>query len=111
MLTSYHNHTTWSDGKATLAEQMAAAEQAGLDELGISDHYVPSPYAVIDWSMPLERLGDYVAALKKAADSSPAVPLRIGLEADYFPQTVAALRDELARYPFDYVIGSVHFTD
>jgi histidinol-phosphatase (PHP family) len=111
MLTSYHNHTTWSDGKATLAEQMAAAEQAGLDEIGISDHYVPSPYALIDWSMPLDRLGEYVAALQDAAGNSAALQLRIGLEADYFPETVAALRDEIARYPFDYVIGSVHFAN
>ena len=36
MLTSYHNHTTWSDGKATVAEQIVAARHAGLDELGIS---------------------------------------------------------------------------
>ena len=43
MLTSYHNHTNWSDGAPTLAAQIEAARRAGLDELGISDHYVLYP--------------------------------------------------------------------
>ena len=43
MLTSYHNHTNWSDGAATLAALIEAGRGAGLDELGISDHYVLYP--------------------------------------------------------------------
>ncbi len=27
---SYHNHTVWSDGEATVAQMVAAAEDAGL---------------------------------------------------------------------------------
>jgi histidinol-phosphatase (PHP family) len=110
MLTSYHNHTTWSDGKATVAEQIAAARQAGLDELGISDHYVMHPGRVVDWSMPLDRLDDYVAAMEQAR-ATAGIPFRIGIEADYFPETIEELRRRLARHAFDYVIGSVHFVD
>src|SRR5688500_10992038 len=43
MRISYHNHTTWSDGAPTLAALIQAARRAGLDELGVSDHYVPYP--------------------------------------------------------------------
>ena len=43
MVTSYHNHTRWSDGDATLAGHIQAARRAGLAELGISDHYVLYP--------------------------------------------------------------------
>lgn len=109
MLTSYHNHTTWSDGVPTLAEQIAAAPAQRLTELGISDHYVfhPGPEPV-EWSMPLDRLGEYVAALQEAAARAP-VTFRIGIEADYFPETVDELRQRLAPLPFDYVIGSVHY--
>lgn len=112
MLTSYHNHTTWSDGRPTVAEQVAAAARAGLDELGISDHYVLYPGGVeIEWTMPLARLDDYVDDLQSAATWSREVALRVGVEADYFPETVEELERRLARHSWDYVIGSVHFLD
>lgn len=112
MVTSYHNHTTWSDGGATLAAQIQAARAAGLDELGISDHYVLYPDGrEVDWSMPPDLLGDYVLELRAAAAEVSDLTLRIGIEADFFPETVDELRERLAPYPFDYVIGSVHYVD
>jgi histidinol-phosphatase (PHP family) len=111
MLTSYHNHTTWSDGKTSLPAMVEGARAAGLDELGISDHCVLAPSGLeVEWSMPLERVGDYVAELREAA-ATAGLTLRIGIEADFFPETVDDLRDRLAPFPFDYVIGSVHYVD
>jgi histidinol-phosphatase (PHP family) len=112
LLTSYHNHTDWSDGECTLAEQIAAARLAGLDELGISDHYLLYPGGkMIDWSMEVDRLGEYVAEIKTAAAQASGVTIRLGLEADFFPETVEELRRVVALHPFDYIIGSVHFTN
>jgi histidinol-phosphatase (PHP family) len=112
MLTSYHNHTTWSDGAPTLAAQIEAARAAGLDELGISDHYVLYPGGEqVEWTMPPDRLGDYVRELRAAAAETEDLTLRLGIEADFFPETVEELRTRLARYSFDYVIGSVHYVD
>lgn len=112
MLTSYHNHTTWSDGAPTLAAQIQAARQFGLDELGISDHYVLYPGGVqVDWTLPLDQLGDYVLQLRAAAAETRDLRLRIGLEADYFPETIEELRGALEPYPWDYLIGSVHYVD
>jgi histidinol-phosphatase (PHP family) len=112
MLTSYHNHTTWSDGAPTLAAQIQAARAAGLDELGISDHYTLHPSGEeVEWSMPLDLIGDYVLELRSAAAEVRGLTLRIGVEADFFPETVDALRERLAPYPWDYVIGSVHYAD
>ena len=37
------------------------------------------------------------------------LPVRLGIEADYFPGAEGAIRTVLARAPFDYVIGSVHW--
>jgi histidinol-phosphatase (PHP family) len=110
-VTSYHNHTIWSDGKATIAEQIAGARVAGLSELGISDHYVMHPGKDVDWSMPLDRLDEYVEDMKRARESASDVIFRIGIEADYFPETWRELAELLAGRPFDYVIGSVHFVD
>lgn len=112
MLTSYHNHTTWSDGAPTLAAQIQAAKEIGLDELGISDHYVLHPDGEeVDWSLPLDMLGDYVLELRAAAHEVRGLTLRLGIEADFFPETIDALRERLQPYPWDYVIGSVHYVD
>jgi histidinol-phosphatase (PHP family) len=112
MLTSYHNHTNWSDGVCTLDEQIEGARKAGLDELGISDHYIMHPSGRhIRWSMPLERLPDYIDAVSAAARSHTDPVVRLGIEADYFPETIDRLREVLAAQPFDYVIGSVHYVD
>src|SRR5579862_9018510 len=112
MITSYHNHSRWSDGTCTIAEQIAMAAEIGLDEVGISDHFVMAPPGLdTDWSMPLDRLGEYVAEVQAAANASNKPVVRLGVEADFFPETVEALRARLAGYPFDYVIGSVHYVD
>src|ERR1041384_2273345 len=99
MLTSYHNHTNWSDGAATLAAQIQAARAAGVDERGISDHYVLHPGdRTVEWSMELDLLGDYVLELRAAASETVGLTLRLGIEADYFPETIHTLRDPLAPY-------------
>lgn len=111
MLVSYHNHTNWSDGQSTLESILAAARQAGLDEVGISDHYVLAPNGVpIEWSMPRDFLDEYVARMRRAAAAESSLKVRLGIEADFFPETVESLREMLARHPFDYVIGSVHYS-
>lgn len=112
MLTSYHNHTTWSDGAPTLAAQIHAAQQAGITELGIADHLVLHPSGEeVEWSMPPDLLGDYVLELRAAAAEVRGLTLRIGVEADYFPETVEQLRERLEPYPWDFVVGSVHYVD
>ncbi len=111
--TSYHCHTTWSDGSGTLEEMIAAAAALGLDELGISDHFALTPYDDTNahlWSMPRngKRLQDYFQALQAAAASAP-LPVRLGIEADFFPETWKELGDRLAALDLDFVIGSVHY--
>ena len=112
MLTSYHNHTAWSDGEGTIAEFVAAARLAGVVAVGISDHYVPLPNGgTLSWSMPLDALDGYVAEVHAVAGEYPAGAVLLGLETDYFPETITALAETLRRYPFDYIIGSVHLLD
>ncbi len=64
MITSYHNHTKWSDGWGTVAETLEAARVLELDEVGVSDHWVLHPEGRTPrWSMDPDRLGEYVAAV------------------------------------------------
>ncbi|OIP05105.1 MAG: hypothetical protein AUJ96_11515 [Armatimonadetes bacterium CG2_30_66_41] len=88
-----------------------AAEAAGLDEYGVADHFVLTPdRQPIDWSMPLDRLEEYVTEVQAAA-AQAASTVRLGIEVDFFPETVAEVVARLSPYPFDYLIGSVHYVD
>lgn len=113
MLTSYHVHTNRSDGEAPASDVVEAAIKLGLDELGISDHYVLLPGGKSSsWSMPLTDLPAYFAELDELREEVRGkLVIRSGVEADFDPGTYAELRDILAEHPFDYVIGSMHYVD
>ncbi|MFA6003085.1 MAG: histidinol-phosphatase HisJ family protein [Elusimicrobiota bacterium] len=108
-MTSYHNHTRLSDGKANISDMIRAAAAAGLSEVGISDHLVIHPEGqAFKWGMTKDRLPGYVQAVRQARKDAP-IPVRLGIEADFFADTAEELRQTLAEYDFDYIIGSVHF--
>jgi histidinol-phosphatase (PHP family) len=52
-------------------------------------------------------LEGYVAAVTAAQDRG--LPVLLGLEVDFFPETIDAVLDFLAPYPWDFLIGSVHW--
>jgi histidinol-phosphatase (PHP family) len=54
-----------------------------------------------------QSLAEYANLLRDAA--AHGLPVRLGIEADYFPDREDAIRTVLAQAPFDYVIGSVHW--
>ncbi len=54
--------------------------------------------------LSLER---YVQAVVDAKDRG--LPVKLGLEVDYFPQNVDAVVEFLAPYPFDFLIASTHW--
>ena len=111
MLTSYHAHTKFSDGENTVREMIDAGVNACLDEMGISDHYALLPKGkIVPWSMKLDSLPEYfevIGAEKERVKDQMVV--RYGLEADFDLDSVNDLRDVLQAFPFDYVIGSIHF--
>ncbi len=112
MLTSYHNHTTWSDGVETVEQMIAGAQKAGLDELGLSDHFALDPDERSSaWAMKSEFLPEYVAQIRQAGANAQGLEVRLGLEVDYYPETIQLVPSRLKPYPFDFLIGSVHFVD
>lgn len=112
MLLSYHVHSSWSDGQADIPGLIHKAREIGLDEIGISDHYVLAPgRPQFNWSMGLDSLGEYVDAVQSAAGEAGNMIVRLGLEVDYIPGMEDDLHAVLASHPFDFVIGSVHLVD
>jgi histidinol-phosphatase (PHP family) len=52
-------------------------------------------------------LDAYVDAVVAAKDRG--LPVKLGLEVDFFPETIDAVVDFLAPYPWDFLIGAVHW--
>ncbi len=113
MITSYHVHSTYSDGLQPLRAYPNAAVEQGIQELGFSDHFVLMPNDVrMDWSMPIEFIGQYVCEVEEIArEFEGRVTIRRGIEADYCPETAESLRGVLESVRLDYVIGSVHISN
>jgi histidinol-phosphatase (PHP family) len=108
----YHVHTRFSDGEGEPVQCVERALALGLPEIGISDHLTPSVIgAGGDWSIGLERLDAYVAAVRAAAARYPEITVLLGVEADYVPGAEDELAGLLGAYPFDYVIGGLHYVD
>lgn len=89
-----------------------AAREAHLDELGISDHFAVMPTDLEQgWSLQQNEIGQYVDELQLRGGEAESPVMRIGIEIDFFPETIDRVKQILAQHPFDYIIGSVHYVD
>ena len=102
-----HNHTTWSDGSASVAEMAEAALARGWRWLGIADHSAAAAYAGgLD--------GEALAEQREEVDDWNATRgeelwLFHGVEADILPDGRLDLADEAGVLAsLDYVVASVH---
>jgi histidinol-phosphatase (PHP family) len=92
-----------------------AADDAGVDEIGFTEHAYYFTQLRTLWSVPyqVERcvydLDAYVDAVLRARGRG--LPVQLGLELDYVPGREEETRALLAPYPWDYLLGSVHFVD
>jgi histidinol-phosphatase (PHP family) len=111
-----------------IASYVAAAEERGVAELGFTEHLYrteegaavlgrfwdaePNPELRAHTAQMMDddsglSLARYVEAVLAAKESG--FPVKLGLEVDFFPDSIDAVSDLLARYPFDFLIGSVHW--
>ncbi len=99
-----HCHTTYSDGSCSVEQLARAAQDAGYDYVGITDHSRSAAYAGGLRAEDLARQGDEIDAANEAL-----APFRIlkGVEADILADgTLDYDAATLAR--LDFVIGSIH---
>ena len=98
-----------------IARYVETASARGVDEIGISEHvyYFRDVSAV--WSVPytLERsnatIEEYVEPVLEAKQAG--LPVKLGLEVDWVADAAVDLDRLLAPYPWDYLLGSVHWID
>ena len=109
MRTDYHLHTPLC-GHATgePRDYVLAAQQAGLVEIGFSDHN-PMPTQFDDWRMAPGQLPLYVEMIEAARREFPRYPIRLGLECDFIPGREDHIRRLATEADWDYLIGSVHY--
>ncbi|MFA5504960.1 MAG: PHP domain-containing protein [Vulcanimicrobiota bacterium] len=99
-----HTHTTWSDGKHSLAEMVAEAGRRGHEYFGVSDH---SRALVIANGLTIERLQEQGAEIRALDSTLPNIRVFRSVECDI-------LEDGTLDYPsqvldgLDYVVAAVH---
>ena len=102
---AFHNHTTESDGRNTLAEMTAAAEALGWEYLGIADHSKASFQAN---GLDEARLRRQIAEIR-ALNASKRFQTYVfaGVECDILADGRLDL-DDATLAQLDYVVVSVH---
>jgi len=98
--TSLHTHSTFSDGKSTMAEQVLSAIEKGFASVGFSDH----SYTKFDLSycMKLEQVPAYRQTIQALAEKyADRLEVLMGLELDGY--------SDIPEEKYDYLIGSLHY--
>jgi histidinol-phosphatase (PHP family) len=130
----YHLHL-WPHSESSvyyrldqIAEYCERAAAQGVTELALTEHshrfvdvmntvgnfwerqgHEPTAPAMADYFDWHSRnsIEEYVTLAQRAKDEG--LPVKIGLEVDYFRGQMDVVSDLLAQYPFDVLIGSVHW--
>ncbi len=122
MLTDYHMHLRSDDLGATVEDHfnedtvdrfLDAAKSNGVGDIGFSEHVYRFREALEVWDHPFWRenatddLDRYCEFLTTIKDSGR--PIKMGLEIDWIRGKEDQLAAIIDAYPWDYVLGSVHF--
>jgi histidinol-phosphatase (PHP family) len=133
-LLDYHLHL-WPHGRRAVqatVEDLAAycgkAAAQGVTEIALTEHlfrFTQADALLGGWwdSEPSERMRGSVAAYWHGhvsadldayvetclAAQAAGLPVVVGMEVDYYPGRMSAVSDLLAGYPFDVLLGSVHW--
>lgn len=100
----FHNHTTASDGSATLEEMVEEACRLGYRYIGISDHSQSAFYA---HGLKEDRIREQHAAIDALRKRVSGILILKGIEADILADGTMDYPDEVLA-TFDFVIASVH---
>lgn len=108
---THHERCGHADGKIEAYIQSAIKHK--LQAIGISDH---TPYFGHEDDQPFPHIAmaktefpnyvNEILTLKKKYEGQ--IDVLLGIESDYFSKYANLYREQFDKYPFDYIIGSVH---
>lgn len=105
----YHLHTCFSfDSQADPIDHIEQAIALGLNEICFTDHY-DFDYPDADFTMDITAYFRTLNALKVKYTSQ--IKIKIGIEMGLDLQHQEEINHLLNKYPFDFVIGSIHVID
>jgi histidinol-phosphatase (PHP family) len=104
----YHLHTHFSgDNQSDMEAMCRSAIARGIPEIAFTEHFDVNPNEPQRNQFPLEAWSIELARCRALFDGQ--LVTRAGLEASEPHTAPEAVADLLARYPFDFVIGSLHW--
>jgi histidinol-phosphatase (PHP family) len=117
-LSSFHGgHSFHGDGEGQVLEIARAAADKGFVAFGFTEHFDRPPSS--QFLLPGEEdflvgrgawTAPYVDAVRAAQDElGPRLPIRLGTEIEYIRGSEEWTRDSLSKWPFQYLVGSVHY--
>jgi histidinol-phosphatase (PHP family) len=120
VIVDYHMHLRDPDegvdhSLEAIERFVEVAAERGVDEIGFTEHVYYFSETKSLWSLPylLERcvydLDAYVDAVVEA--KRQGLPVKLGVEVDYVGERQDDLAAVLGPYPWDYLLGSVHWID
>ncbi len=101
---TFHCHTTASDGRNTLEEMAAAAEELGLQYLGIADH---SRSSIQAHGLDEARLRAQGAEIRRLNQERDGFRIFTGVECDILRDGSLDFPDETLA-ELDFVVASIH---
>jgi histidinol-phosphatase (PHP family) len=120
VIVDYHMHLR--DSQERIAHAADAVEPfvetaavRGVDEIGFTEHVYYFRQTLSLWEVPYQTercvydLDAYVDAVLEG--KRRGLPVKLGLEVDYVGPRQDELAEILRAYPWDYLLGSVHWLD
>jgi DNA polymerase (family 10) len=105
MVGDLHMHTTDTDGKATLAEMVAAARERGLRYIAITDH---SKRVSMARGLDANRLRAQWREIDRLNATKPGITILKGCEVDILERGGLDLPDDVLAEA-DWIVASVHY--
>ena len=120
MLVDYHMHLRAPNEElehtpVAVERFVEVAHARGVDEIGFTEHVYYFTRTRLLWDVPYQvqrctyELERYVEAVVEAKHRG--LPVKLGLEVDYVRGREEETRELLAPYPWDFLLGSIHFVD
>lgn len=108
MLSNYHSHCTFCDGRDAPEAFIRFAVAKGFDIYGFSSHS-PLPFETF-WNMSACDMPEYLAEIDRLKKKyAGRLTIYTGMEIDYLDKSYHAAIPYFRKLPLDYRIGSVHF--
>ncbi|NOZ63272.1 MAG: histidinol-phosphatase [Calditrichaeota bacterium] len=106
-----HIHTSLCNhASGAMIEYVRSGIRVGLASLGFSDHNPLLPVYENRFRMSDREMEIYVRSISALRERfKEKIDVKMGIELDYLSEEEKFLQNFIDRYPFDYIIGSVHY--